>query len=149
MNSAQVLAPEWFISEFAALWLIISAVLSLLGGWHSLAGEFRASKPSQGVKFRFCSGSLGRWPFPVTAYGNCLFVTVSDVGLRLSIFFPFRFLSPPLFIPWHAVQSVESGRFLFLRYSLIRLRRGWPAIALRGRAGREVAARFLTLSDAS
>jgi hypothetical protein len=129
-------------SRNAYLWLAISVAVSVLGGWHSLANDFRAGAPLRGARFRFASGSVGHWPFPVVAYGNCLFVTVSDAGFRLAIFFPFRFMSPPLFIPWDAIESVSPGRFLFSRYSLIRLNRGWPVIALRGAAGDRVAARF-------
>ena len=135
----ELLQPQWFIPFFLCLWLAISTALALAGGWFSLAREFRSDETIEGERFRFASGSLGRWPFPVTAYRGCLFLTVNDSGFRLSIFFVFRFLSPPLFIPWSAVKTVESGRFLFIRYTLVRLLRGWPAIAFSGRAGQGLA----------
>ena len=91
---------------------------------------------------------MGRWPFPVTNYGGCLFLTVNDRGFRLSIFLPFRFLSPPLFIPWAAVKTVENGRFLFVRYTLVHLMRGWPALAFRGRAGQYIAQTYGRLTGA-
>ena len=132
----EFLQPQWFASFFLCLWLIISAGVALGGGWFSLSKQFRSDGPVEGEHFRFASGSIGRWPFPVSSYGGCLFLTVNDQGLRLSVLFLFRFLSPPLFIPWAAVQSVDSSSFLFVRYALIRLARGWPAIAIRGSAGR-------------
>ena len=138
-QSPQLLQPQWFIPFFLCLWLAISAVLALAGGWYSLSREFRSDETIRGERFRFASGSLGRWPFPVTSYGNCLFLAVNDGGFRLSILFVFRFLSPPLFIPWSAVKSVESGRFLFFRYTRVRLLRGWPTVAIRGRAGQSLA----------
>jgi hypothetical protein len=136
---SELLQPQWFIPFFLSLWLAISAVLALAGGWFSLSREFRSDETIEGERFRFASGSLGLWPFPVTAYGSCLFLTVNSSGFRLSILFVFRFLSPPLFIPWSAVKTVESGRFLFIRYTLVRLLRGWPTLAIRGRAGKGLA----------
>jgi hypothetical protein len=138
-HTPELLEPQWFIPVFCCLWLFICAVLSLGGGWFSLSREFRSDELVEGQRFRFRSGSIGRWPFPVTGYGKCLFLTVNDRGFRLSILFVFRPLSPPLFIPWAAVKSVESGRFLFMRYTLFRLKRGWPAIAIRGHAGEYLA----------
>jgi hypothetical protein len=86
---------------------------------------------------------MGAGLFPATSYGNCLFLTVNEMGFRLSILFVFRLLSPPLFIPWQAVASVESKRFLFIPYTVVRLQRGWPTITFRGAAGRAVQDAFV------
>jgi len=145
----QFLEPQWFFPLFCCFWVFLCAVLSLAGGWLSLSRDFRAFDETEGQRFRFRSGSLGLWPFPVTGYGNCLFLVVNDSGFRLSILFLFRPLSPPLFIPWSAVRSVQVGRFLFVRYTLVRLKRGWPAIALRGDAGDYLAATFERVSTAA
>jgi hypothetical protein len=144
----ELLQPQWFIPFFLCFWLAISAVLALTGGWLSLSREFRSDEAIEGERFRFASGSLGRWPFPVTAYGSCLFLTVNSSGFRLSILFVFRFLSPPLFIPWSAVKTVETGRFLFIRYTLVRPLRGWPTLAIRGRAGQFLAMTYERISRA-
>jgi hypothetical protein len=145
----QLLEPLWFIPLFCGAWLVVCAVLSMAGGWFSLSRDFRSYDDIQGQRFSFRSGSLGLWPFPVTGYGNCLFLTVNESGFRLSILFLFRPLSPPLFIPWSAVQSVEKARFLFVRYTLVRLKRGWPAIALRGDAGAHIASMYARISTAA
>jgi hypothetical protein len=142
----ELLQPQWFIPFF--LWLAICAVSTLAGGWFSLSREFRSDEMIEGERFRFASGSLGAWPFPVTAYGGCLFMTVNDSGFRLSILFLFRFLSPPLFIPWSAVNTVQTGRSLFVRYTLVRLRRGWPTVALCGKAGQCLAEMYERVSRA-
>jgi hypothetical protein len=134
--------PQWVMPVFAVFWLVITGLLSILGGWHTLSKQFQTSTSIDGQRFRFASGSFGRFPFPVTAYGNCLFVTVADTGFRIAILFPFRFLSPPIFVPWEAVDAVESKSFLFFKYCVIRLRHGWPSIAIRGTAGRVIADTF-------
>ena len=112
-------------------------MLAILGGWASLATYFRANGPVQGERFRFVSGSMGARFLPVS-YGSCLFLTVNETGFRVAILFLFRLLSPPLFIPWKAVASVEPKRFLFFRYTVVHLRDQWPRISIRGTAGREI-----------
>jgi len=120
------------------MWLGVSGVLALVSGWSGLATHFRAEDSVQGERFRFASGSMGVRLFPVH-YGNCLFVTVNENGFGLAILFLFRMFSPPLFIPWSAIASIEPKRFLLFGYTLVHLREQWPTISLRGSAGREVA----------
>jgi hypothetical protein len=133
----EFMQPQWFFPLFALMWAAISALLAKFGGWSSLATQFRAEHPLQGERFRFVSGSLGGRIFPVN-YGGCLFVTVNDEGFGLAIFFLFRLFSPPLFIPWRGVESVESKRFLLSRYSVVRLRDHWSTISVRGAAGQRI-----------
>ena len=75
--------------------------------------------------------------FPVN-YGNCLFLTINERGFRLRILFPFRFLSPPLFVPWASIDSVVEKRFLLMRYAAIRIRENWPVISFYGKAGKRI-----------
>jgi hypothetical protein len=127
--------PQWFFPMFAVMWFGITGLLAHVGGWASLASTFRATQPAIGERFRFVSGSMGAKFFPVS-YGGCLFFAVSDTGIHLSILFPFRFLSPPLFIPWSQVESVTPKRFLFSRYTSIRVCDQWPTISVRGNASK-------------
>lgn len=141
MNEANIpvfMEPQWFFPLFAAIWLGISALLSRLGGWANLAGRFRALQPESGESFRFVSGAIDANSFPVS-YRGCLFVTVNSRGFHLSLLFLFRFQSPPLFIPWSEVESVEEKRFLFARRAVIRLRSQWPVISVYGSAGQSIA----------
>lgn len=80
---------------------------------------------------------MGDRGIPVN-YSNCLTLTIGDRGIRLAILFPFRFGSPPLFIPWLMIESVTAKRFLFWRYVQIRIRDRRPRLSLHGRAGRRV-----------
>ena len=138
MNATELpgyLQPYVFFPLFALLWAGISVALSMLGGWARLAGTFRAPGPVAGERFRFVSGSMGAASLPVS-YGNCLFVTVSDAGFGLAILFPFRLSSPPLFIPWSAVASVETRKVFFSTRAVVRLRDHWPVLSVRGSAGK-------------
>jgi hypothetical protein len=129
--------PQWFLALFGVMWLGITGLLAHLSGWARLAARFRASEPPNGERFRFASGSLGAKMFPVN-YGGCLFVAVSGAGVHFSILFLFRFQSPPLFIPWSQIESVDEKCSLLSQYTVIRVRGEWPIISLRGRAGQFV-----------
>ena len=133
----ELMEPLWFFPFFAAMWCGISALLAMLGGWAWLARSFKAEQSTQGKRFRFVSGSMGASVLPVS-YSGCLFITVGETGFRLSILFLFRLLSPPLFIPWRAIESVESRRLLLSRRTVIRIRDRWPTISIRGEAGEEL-----------
>jgi hypothetical protein len=129
--------PQWLVLFVALVWVVISGLLALLGGWLRLATAFRAEEQVDGEKFRFVSGSLGVRALPVR-YNNCFFLTVNDSGFRLSIVLLFRLFCPPLFIPWRAVESVDVRRVLLLRYTVVRLREHWPILSIRGSAGRRI-----------
>jgi hypothetical protein len=139
-----VLQPQWSFPIFVAGWLAVCALLSRISGWSRLAEQFRTDAPVSGEQFRFASGSMGSRLFPAN-YKSCLSVAVSPAGLRLSLQFPFRFMSPPLFIPWTEVESVEEIRRFLLRGAAIRLRNQWPLISLYGRAGRCVSESYRAL----
>jgi hypothetical protein len=129
------LQPPWLYLYFAALWLGITGLLAHWSGWATLAERFRSDAPVEGDRFRFASGSMGRRWIPVS-YGNCLFVTVTPSGLRLSLFLPFRFLSPPLWVAWADLEAVIQKRFLLVSVTTLVLKETWPRITLRGAAGR-------------
>ena len=127
--------PQWFLPCFAVLWLAVTGILAYWSGWATLAERFRFHDSVQGERFRFASGSMGRRWIPVS-YGNCLFVTVTPSGLRLSLFVPFRFLSPPLWVAWADLEAVIQKRFLLVSVTTLVLKETWPRITLRGAAGR-------------
>lgn len=127
--------PQWFLPTFVVFWLVITGFLAYAGGWVSLSNSFAADRPASGERFRFVSGAMGVRFMPVS-YGNCLFVTVESQGIHLSILFPFRFLSPPLYLPWTAFEEVSERRMFFVRVVRMRAKGHWPWITLRGRVGR-------------
>ena len=130
-----ILNPHWFFLLFLALWIAITGLLSRFSGWSRLARDFPATTAGSGERFIFASGSIGGQHMPVN-YSNCLFVTIGPEGMRLSILFLFRFLSPPFFLPWSAVASVEEKQTFFLKHYVLRVRDRTSQITLRGSAGR-------------
>ncbi|HTO70911.1 MAG TPA: hypothetical protein VMR31_13705 [Myxococcota bacterium] len=130
------LEPPWFFVTFVAMWLALTALTSRISGWARLAEEFRSDAPAAGETFRFASGSMGR-RFPAK-YNSCLWVVVTPAGFQLSLWLPFRFLSPTLFIPWTRVESLEEKRVFLAKRVVIRVIGCWPAISLLGKAGQAV-----------
>ena len=129
--------PQWLPLTFIAMWIAITGLLAHLSGWAGLSSYFRSSAPTSGERFRFVSGSMGLRFFPVS-YGGRLFLTVNAEGFQLSILFPFRLQSPPLFIPWAQVASITEKKFLFVGFTDLRLRDHWPTISIRGKAGKSI-----------
>ena len=124
-------SSPWFPLVFAVMWFGITGFLAVLSGWHSFASKFRARKELTGERFRMRSASIGL-PFLPVGYGNIVTFTISDGGLGLKLIFPFRFLSPPLFIPWSQVTSVSEGKFLFFRHVIVQPANHWSRIKLYG-----------------
>lgn len=132
---------------FASLWFGIGALLARIGGWSTLAGTYRARYPVVGEHFRFVSASMGRDRLPVN-YKACLFMVVNRHGLHVSIVFPFRFRSPPLFIPWSAVESITEKRSMRTFGVAVRLRNCWPIVCVPGRAGHMIREAYAVSSSA-
>jgi hypothetical protein len=115
------LEPEWFFPLFVLMWLVISATLSLIGGWHKLAERFKSTEPVDGDRYRFRSGEIGWGPLPVS-YGACLFLTVGPKAFSLSVLFLFRFLHPRLVIPWSSVERCERVKYWLMNRVAVHVR---------------------------
>jgi hypothetical protein len=94
---------------FLALWLLVGAVISLVGGWYSLARLYRSRVPFNGTKWTMQSGQM-RYR---TNYNRVLTLGADQQGLFLSSMFLFRFLHPPLLIPWAEIKVRRSKGWFF------------------------------------
>lgn len=94
-----------------ALWLLVAAVISYIGGWTTLAKRFRFTTPFRGEKWSCRSGHM-RW---IAGYGNCLTLGCNQQGLYLAIMPLFAFRHPPLLIPWDEIK-ISRTRIVFFRY---------------------------------
>lgn len=46
-------------------------------------------------------------------YGNCLRLGANGDGLYLAVLFLFRFMHPPLLVPWREIKVRRKKRWLF------------------------------------
>jgi hypothetical protein len=96
------------------MWFFVLALLSGIGGWWTLAKNFRAEGPPPTGRHWLVSGSLG-W----ADYRSTLIVGHSEAGLYLAAFPLFRPFHPPLLIPWPAIAArTRRGVWLMLRDTL-------------------------------
>lgn len=94
---------------FLAVWFMVGAVLSFIGGWFSLAKVYRTQVAFNGAKWRMCSGQM-RW---LVNYNNVLTIGVSQQGLYFASMFLFRFMHPPLLVPWSEIKVRRSKGWVF------------------------------------
>jgi hypothetical protein len=100
-----VIFPIYFLCS----WLLVGTILSIIGGWFSLAKVYRTRVPFNGAKWRGQSGQL-RW---LTNYNRVLTLGTSQDGLYLASMFLFRFMHPPLLIPWSEIKVRRKKGWVF------------------------------------
>jgi len=100
-----VLSPLYFL----CLWMLVGVIVSLVGGWFSLARVYRTRAAFTGAKWRMQSARM-RW---LMNYNNVLTIGVNQQGLYLASMFLFRFLHPPLLVPWSEIKVRRSKGWVF------------------------------------
>jgi hypothetical protein len=117
--------PASILVFVICLWIGVSFMVSLVGGWFELGRAYRANKPFQGQKWRFQDAQLRL----LMRYNKILTVGANGEGLYLAMFLLFAAGHPPLFIPWQDV-SVRPGRILWIRVYQFEFREA-PSVKLR------------------
>jgi len=110
MQPAPEELPLWFPFFFVGLWLGVGALLSQLSGWPRLAQRFRAANRPPGQVLKRQVAKIG-----LVSEGGVTHMIVSPEGLYLWTNPLFRFLRPPLMIPWTAITGVREARWLWLK----------------------------------
>jgi hypothetical protein len=94
---------------FLCLWLLVGATISVIGGWFSLAKVYCRRVRFNETKWRMQSGQLRS----LANYNNVLTLGVSPQGLYLASMFLFRFMHPPLLVPWSEIKVRRSKGWVF------------------------------------
>jgi hypothetical protein len=92
----------WFPLLFIAVWLLVSGGLSVVTGWSSLAKRFRTDQIPQGDTFHDQVHEFGR-----LGQRRITDLVISPAGLCLTQAPIFRFLHPPLFVPWSEIRLTD------------------------------------------
>jgi hypothetical protein len=90
-------------------WLLVSTIISFVGGWFSLSKVYRIRVPFDGAKWGGQSGRMRG----LANYNNVLTVGASQRGLYLASMFLFRFMHPPLLVPWTEIKVRRSNGWVF------------------------------------
>jgi hypothetical protein len=96
--------PVYFIT----LWFLVGAIISFVGGWFSLAKVYRTRVPFNGAKWGGQSGQMR-----LANYNRVLTLGASQEGLYLACMFLFRFMHPPLLIPWSEIKVRRKKGWVF------------------------------------
>ena len=106
------------LALFITIWVAVSLILAFVGGWRSLAREYRAPHPvpdSEWTERRALFSGRAR-------YKNVLRLSANNAGIYLSVAFPFRIGHPPLFFPWEDVFAMPRASAP-MGYTEVRFRR--------------------------
>ena len=98
-----------YILFFIIIWAGVCKLISAVGGWKILSGDYRANSVFDGKKMWLKSVGMRRW----TNYNNCITVGADKYGLYLSVFPIFRVGHPPLFFPWTDISTEAGSRRFF------------------------------------
>ena len=108
---------------FTALWIGITYLMSLIGGWGRVAERYPAGdSPPEGAILKKVTGMFG-----MARYRGVLTVVTTDEGLHIDIRKVFRVGHPPLFIPFSAIQGARRQTLFFWEYVAFDV--GEPALA--------------------
>jgi len=105
---------HWTLLGFLGLWAGTLHLIAAVGGWRGLSQRY-PDTALVGTPYRFQSGSMR-----LANYSFVWTLRVSEQGLGISVFFPFRPGHPPILIPWPAL-TIDSeiktvlGSYLKLR----------------------------------
>ena len=114
--------------------------LSLISGWYFVSRKYPAQHKLANGKQLFNSIGLGSSvaPFSWLPVTHSASVQVNEHGLGISTGMLFRFLSPPIFIPWTALESYVESKVFFRTCVCIRLKEPKRQFFFYGDLAREV-----------
>jgi hypothetical protein len=105
--------PIYLILIFIAGWIVISCLISLLGGWFWLAKRFPLHNGTGNVIKSFTRRSLNL--NYLCGYSSCVNIKITDNGLILKTSLLFSVLHSPIFLPWPSISDSEYKKGLFKR----------------------------------
>ena len=141
---AALIVVGWLI-VFPLFWLGITGLLSIVGGWRELATTYAADPATwQSTPAQTTTGALQRWFLPVN-YSHTLRVHVRDDGFGLATVRAFRFMHPPLFIPWTAVRDCQRRSIFSWSYAKVRLHGSSVTLRIGGHPGHDISKRWRTV----
>ncbi len=109
-----ILGVLGFIVVFPIFWCGVVGLISVIGGWRTLAAHYAVPTFGGTVLSHATTGRLG-----LANYRNVLKVGWSEQGLHLGVMVFFRPFHPPLCIPWQDVTRRTQGKFLFFAWDML------------------------------
>lgn len=107
---------SFFPVVFLAVWMLVLVLISHLSGWKQLSSRYRAQDIPENLDW--LGWQTVRFKSFLHARGM-LWIAMSERGLYLKLgpAFFYRFMHPPLLIPWSDITDVGTKQVLFLKYT--------------------------------
>lgn len=116
-------------------WVLISGLVSLIGGWFNLARKYPIPNDTGTVLDRFTWRSLNL--NYLCAYSSCIIITFTNLGIILQPILLFRFLHKPIFIRWGDISNLENVSGILKSIRIV-FYLGKTRIALFGEAAKRI-----------
>ncbi|HEY1051455.1 MAG TPA: hypothetical protein VGE39_16900 [Prosthecobacter sp.] len=130
MSAEPWLSVPIFPLAFAALWIVISFVISR-AGWHAFATRYPAPSRPAGRAYGSPNSWFGR--HVPASYNNVVRVIFTDAGIYFYTLFLFRAFHRPFLLPWDSVQKIEKKEIFFKLFRSYHLEIEDPAGKIRVR----------------
>ena len=108
MNELYENIPYLFPIFFIFMWLFVSFLLSMFGGWRRLNENYPDGDNFQGEKWYFQSIKMGS-----VNYSNCVNIGANNIDFCLSVLPIFRFAHAPIKIPFAEIRGKEHKGLIF------------------------------------
>jgi hypothetical protein len=101
----------WIIPAFVVGWVLVTGLISIIGGWSSLARRYPLPEHKGEVieKFRWRSVNFNY----LSAYRSCVNITLTDLGVILKPTFLFSAFHKPIFFLWKDISNTEYVKGIF------------------------------------
>lgn len=106
---------------FVALWLFVTAILSVASGWYKLMSRFPDRSETPLLQLSMQSGSMGRG----VNFNNILRLASCPSGLRVGVLKLFGVFARDFLVPWNEIQV---RRYKWLMFELAELKFGNPEV---------------------
>ena len=125
---------------FAVVSVLIGSALAGAGGWRALAVRYPApsTPPADEERYRFSSLRTAGGVIGMATYGSCVTVGVSERGISLALWAPFRLFHPSLLVPWDAVAECRALAVYGQRWTHVSVRDA-GSVTVYGRAAEAIA----------
>ena len=100
-----------FPITFTAIWCLVLFICSVVGGWHRLGSTYSIDEEPSSLKWAaWQRGKIG-----LVEMKSTLWIATADRGLYLKTgpAFVFRFMHPPLLIPWDKISGIKDVNQIF------------------------------------
>jgi len=111
--------PYLIPSYIVGMWILVTYLIAVTGGWRLLAKRFRLQGDFVGQKWNLQSARMRG----VARYNNALTVGADETGLFFVPFILFRVWHPALFVPWGEITVLGKTKLFFVQYLELRLGR--------------------------